>query len=134
MQSRESLELFVDIDGKLHPALNLVSARLIAGRPDVGAGESQRGQQRPRGALVGIPGAPGRFSSPTSGIAVCGLRYRRPARHGNPGLHTAVIGSDKQTIISQDPSAARNAGTGWGDVAGLHGGQRHRLMSATTPG
>ena len=34
VQSRESLELFVDIDGKLHPALNLVSARLIAGRPD----------------------------------------------------------------------------------------------------
>lgn len=129
VQSRESLELFVDIDGKLHPALNLVSARLIAGRPDEPAlVKASEVNNAPRGALVGIPGAPGRVFQPDQRDAVwavCDIADR-PGM-GNPGLHTAVIGSDKQTIISQDPSAARIVQGPDGATWLLHGGQRHRL-------
>ncbi|MBN7374151.1 type VII secretion protein EccB [Mycobacteroides abscessus] len=51
--------LYVNIDGRLHPVLNLVSAQLIAGQADqpafVGAGEIAKA---PRGQTVGIDGGP----------------------------------------------------------------------------
>jgi len=129
VQSRESLELFVDIDGKLHPALNLVSARLIAGRPDEPAlVKASEVNNAPRGPLVGIPGAPGRVFQPAQRDAVwavCDIADRPGMT--NPGLHTAVIGSDQQNIISQDPSAARIVQGPDGATWLLHGGQRHRL-------
>jgi type VII secretion protein EccB len=63
---RDSGALYVRVGDKLYPALNLASARLIAGRPDnphkVRA--SQIAQQ-PHGPLVGIPGAPSDFSPTT---------------------------------------------------------------------
>ncbi len=63
---RDSGALYVRVGGKLYPALNLASARLIAGRPDnphkVRA--SQIAEQ-PHGPLVGIPGAPSDFSPTT---------------------------------------------------------------------
>ncbi len=56
---RDSGALYVRVGGTIYPALNLASARLIAGRPDnphkVRA--SQIAEQ-PHGPLVGIPGAP----------------------------------------------------------------------------
>ncbi len=129
VQSRESLEVFVDIDGKLHPAMNLVSARLIAGRPDEPAlVKGSEVNNAPRGALVGIPGAPGRVFQPSQQDAVwavCDIADR-PGM-ANPGLHTAVIGSDQQKIISQDPAAARIVQGPDGATWLLHGGQRHRL-------
>ncbi len=129
VQSRESLELFVDIDGKLHPAMNLVSARLIAGRPDEPAlVKGSEVNNAPRGALVGIPGAPGRVFQPAQRDAVwavCDIADR-PGM-ANPGLHTAVIGSDQQKMISQDPSAARIVQGPDSATWLLHGGQRHRL-------
>ena len=56
---KESAAMFVSVDGVFHPVLNLASARLIVGRPDnpVTVKESELAS-RPRGALVGIPGAP----------------------------------------------------------------------------
>jgi type VII secretion protein EccB len=63
---RDSGALYVRVGDKLYPALNLASARLIAGRPDnphkVRA--SQIAEQ-PHGPLVGIPGAPSDFSPTT---------------------------------------------------------------------
>jgi type VII secretion protein EccB len=63
---RDSGALYVKVGDKLYPALNLASARLIAGRPD--NPHKVRGSQiaeQPHGPLVGIPGAPSEFS-PTS--------------------------------------------------------------------
>ncbi|WP_435278435.1 type VII secretion protein EccB [Rhodococcus yananensis] len=56
---RDSGALYVSIDGTFHPALNLASARLVLGsaaEPAVVADEELA--DRPRGPLVGIPGAP----------------------------------------------------------------------------
>ncbi|UYP17984.1 type VII secretion protein EccB [Rhodococcus sp. Z13] len=56
---RDSGALYVAIDSTFHPVLNLASARLILGSPAepavVADGELAN---RPRGPLVGIPGAP----------------------------------------------------------------------------
>ncbi|MGV9735996.1 type VII secretion protein EccB [Rhodococcus aetherivorans] len=56
---RDSGAMLVAIDGAFHPVLNLASARLVLGRPEAPAvvadGEFET---RPRGPLVGIPGAP----------------------------------------------------------------------------
>ncbi|MEY2458032.1 MAG: hypothetical protein QOK06_3197, partial [Acidimicrobiaceae bacterium] len=51
--------VFVSVDGRLHPALNLVSARLIAGEPlEPTFVSSDDLAKWPRGPLVGIVGAP----------------------------------------------------------------------------
>jgi type VII secretion protein EccB len=63
---RDSGALYVRVGDKLYPALNLASARLIAGRPDNPhkVRKSQIAEQ-PHGPLVGIPGAPSDFSPTT---------------------------------------------------------------------
>jgi len=56
---RDSGAMFVAVDGAFHPVLNLASARLVLGNaaePAVVADEEFA--TRPRGPLVGIPGAP----------------------------------------------------------------------------
>jgi type VII secretion protein EccB len=63
---RDSGSLYVRVGDKLYPALNLASARLIAGRPDnPHKVRSSQIAEQPHGPLVGIPGAPSEFS-PTS--------------------------------------------------------------------
>lgn len=65
----DSGALYVRVGDVLYPALNLASARLIAGRPDnprqVRAGQLAK---EPHGPLVGIPGAPSAFvqAAPTT--------------------------------------------------------------------
>ena len=56
---RDSGALYVAIDGIFHPSLNLASARLVLGSPvePVVVADDQLAE-RPRGPLVGIPGAP----------------------------------------------------------------------------
>jgi ESX secretion system ATPase EccB len=66
---RDSGALYVRVGDKLYPALNLASARLIAGRPDnPHKVRSSQIAEQPHGPLVGIPGAPSDFSptNPTS--------------------------------------------------------------------
>lgn len=129
VQSRDSLELFVDIDGRLHPALNLVSARLIAGRPDEPAlVKTSEVNNVPRGQLVGIPGAPGRVFQPTQRDAVWSVcDVAQNPGMANPGLRTAVIGSDQQGVITADAAAARIVQGPDSATWLLHGGARHRI-------
>lgn len=57
--AKESGAMFVDMDGTFRPVLNLASARLILGSPSTPVTVSQAEiDAKPRGALVGIPGAP----------------------------------------------------------------------------
>src|SRR3984885_10866338 len=63
---RDSGALYVRVGDKIYPALNLASARLIAGRAD--NPHKVRGSQiaeQPHGPQVGIPGAPSEFSPAT---------------------------------------------------------------------
>ncbi|CQD25031.1 putative ESX-3 secretion system protein [Mycolicibacterium conceptionense] len=67
--------LYVRVGDTLRPVLNLASARLIAGSPDnpVRVRNSEI-ESRPRGTLVGIPGAPDQLtvtSPPKSSWLVC---------------------------------------------------------------
>lgn len=56
---RDSGALYVRVGDTIYPALNLASARLIAGRPEnPHKVRSAQIAEQPHGALVGIPGAP----------------------------------------------------------------------------
>jgi type VII secretion protein EccB len=51
--------IYVNVGGRLHPALNLVSAQLVTGRPDAPAFVSSSDiANQPKGPTVGIVGAP----------------------------------------------------------------------------
>ncbi|HET9876593.1 MAG TPA: type VII secretion protein EccB [Mycobacterium sp.] len=66
---RDSGALFVRVGDRLYPALNLASARLIAGRPEnPHKVRSSQIVDQPHGPLVGIPGAPSEIlpTSPAS--------------------------------------------------------------------
>lgn len=62
LADRDTAALYVRVDDRLHPVLNLASARLIAGQDvlpeQVKSSELDR---FPRGAMIGIPGAPERM-------------------------------------------------------------------------
>lgn len=72
---KDSGALYVRVGDRLYPALNLASARLIAGRPDnPHQVKSSQITSMPHGPLVGIPGAPSQFapkSPPQSSWLVC---------------------------------------------------------------
>ncbi|ORW00043.1 type VII secretion protein EccB [Mycobacterium kyorinense] len=63
---RDSGALYVRVGDTLYPALNLASARLIAGRADnPHKVRSSQIAEQPHGPMVGIPGAPSSFSPTT---------------------------------------------------------------------
>jgi type VII secretion protein EccB len=67
LADRDTAALYVKVGEKLHPVLNLTSARLIASRPDNPTTvKTSELDQFPRGNLLGIPGAPERLVQNTS--------------------------------------------------------------------
>src|ERR1700742_1899281 len=59
LADRDTGAVFVLVDGRLHPALNLVSARLIAGQAaNPGFVQASEVGKYPQGPTVGIAGAP----------------------------------------------------------------------------
>lgn len=67
LADRDTSALYVRIGDVVHPALNLTSARLIAGRPDNPTTvKSSAIDTFARGNLIGIPGAPERMVQSTS--------------------------------------------------------------------
>ncbi|BBX44839.1 type VII secretion system ESX-5 subunit EccB5 [Mycobacterium cookii] len=128
---RDSGALYVRVGDKLYPALNLASARLIAGRADnphkVRA--SQIAQQ-PHGPLVGIPGAPSEFSpttpatsswlvcdsvAPTAGVAtspvtvtvIDGTPDLSSRRHVVNGSDAVVLHYEKDTWVIRQGRRSR---------------------------
>ncbi len=68
--ARESGAIYVQVGDTLHPAMNLASARLIAGSPatpEMVSGASIAAAKR--GSLMGIPGAPETLPTMTAGTA-----------------------------------------------------------------
>jgi len=87
VMDRATGELFVNVEGRLHPALNLASARLITGMAEnPTAVKTDSIAEYPQGALVGIPGAPESMpvtNGSSVNIAVC-QRVSSHSASGNP--------------------------------------------------
>ncbi|MEV6771353.1 type VII secretion protein EccB [Nocardia sp. NPDC051030] len=87
--------VYVVIDNVVHPALNLASARLAAGEAAKPATvkESELAK-KPRGQLIGIPGAPASLNFDSSGVGrtwtVCDVM----ANDGSRSISTSVIAGD----------------------------------------
>jgi type VII secretion protein EccB len=75
LADRDTGAIYVLVDGRLHPALNLTSARLIAGQANnptfVKAGELAKYPQAPTVGIVGAPAAMPMRTNPDSQWAVC---------------------------------------------------------------
>ncbi len=97
---RDSGALYVRVDDRLHPALNLASARLITGSNEKPkAVKDAKLGQFPRGTVLGIPGAPQALpasSSATSAWAVCETTALSPSGSaaGAVGVVTTVIAAE----------------------------------------
>lgn len=98
VMAEESGALYAVVDDTLHPVLNLASARLIthSNEPPTSVKTDELGD-RPRGAMLGIPGAPSALpgSGPdgTSAWALCDSVSLSPGGSavGSPGVDTTVI-------------------------------------------
>ncbi|MEV6431558.1 type VII secretion protein EccB [Nocardia sp. NPDC051463] len=116
---KESGGVYVVIDDVVHPALNLASARLAAGEPAKPAvvKDSELGK-KPRGQLIGIPGAPAslRFEKDGKGRAwtVCDQLKNDGSKDlttsvlaGDPelGEKASVMGRDKALLVQGKDSA-----------------------------
>ena len=67
LADRSTAALYVRVGDRLHPVLNLTSARLIVGRPvNPTTVKSSELDKFPRGNLIGIPGAPERMVQSTA--------------------------------------------------------------------
>ncbi|MFC9790908.1 type VII secretion protein EccB [Rhodococcus sp. NPDC127528] len=124
---KDSGAMFVMVDESLHPVLNLASARLIAGSAAVPTivKESEL-DTRPRGALMGIPGAP---SALPHGEPAAWTVCDAVASGGNRALTTTVLAGDPvlgdrvRAIGADQALLVRNA-----DVTYLvHEGKRSRV-------
>jgi type VII secretion protein EccB len=108
LADRSTAALYVRVGDRLHPVLNLTSARLIAGRPvDPTSVKSSQLDRFPRGNLIGIPGAPERMVQNTSKDAdwtVCDA----PVGSAGPATGVTVIAG------APDSSGARAAALGTG--------------------
>ncbi|MEV6280165.1 type VII secretion protein EccB [Nocardia sp. NPDC051832] len=101
---KETGALYVRVDDRLHPALNLTSARLIIGSPDKPVQVSRAELAKfPRGPWVGISGAPGHIvdgADRDSSWAVCDTTPRGGAAiNPRTGLPTTLGPEAPSTVI-----------------------------------
>ncbi|MEU7632232.1 type VII secretion protein EccB [Nocardia sp. NPDC049220] len=119
---KDSGALFVRLNNRLFPALNLTSARLIVGSPDNPVQVSRDELSKyPRGPWVGIPGAPGSIvdtGDTDSSWTVCDTARTGAAAPVNPatGLPTVSRSAVRTTAIggplTLDGDANRQLGDG----------------------
>jgi type VII secretion protein EccB len=137
---RNSGALYVRVGDTLYPALNLASARLIAGRADYPRKvRSSQIAQQPHGPLVGIPGAPSDISptspatsswlvcdavAPTSGVGI-GVPAAQPVTvtviDGTPAL------SDRRRVLGKQDAVLRRYG---GNAYVIRDKRRSRINAA----
>lgn len=131
--NRETGQVYARIDGRLYPALNLTSARLVTGSAAdpvwVTGPEIAR---HPTGPLIGIPGVPDEFVTPptrTSAWTVCDTAPRRGA-HTRPRV-TVIAGPLPDTDRSESIGGDRAVLVTHRDVTYLlWAGQRARIDPA----
>jgi type VII secretion protein EccB len=115
LTDRDSSAMYVRVNEKLHPVLNLTSARLIAGEAAKPAGvRSAQLDKLPRGNLVGIPGAPERMVQNTARDAdwtVCdGVGQTNPGVTVIAGAPAA--GSERAAELNDDQAILVDSGAG----------------------
>lgn len=127
LADRDTSALYVRVNAELHPVLNLTSARLIAGQPlnptQVKSSELDR---FPRGALIGIPGAPERMvqaGDPDADWVVC-----EGSGSASPGVTVLsgapAAGSERAVTLPDDRAVLVDNGSG---VWLLWGGRRSAI-------
>lgn len=131
--SKKAGAMYVVVDGRLHPVLNLTSARLISGSDESPTSVSEKKLTGyPRGPLLGIPGAPLALPGPedttTSNWSVC---------------DTATSGQVTTTVQTSAPvlgDRIRSAGDGDGVLVGagdqtylVSDGRRSRVDTDSVP-
>ncbi|WP_280240143.1 type VII secretion protein EccB [Nocardia abscessus] len=92
---KDSGQVYASIDGVVHPALNLASARLAVGdaAKAVIVKESEL-SKRPRGTLLGIPGAPSALGFDSSGKGRAWTVCDELKTDGSNALSSTVIAGD----------------------------------------
>ncbi|MBF6327488.1 type VII secretion protein EccB [Nocardia transvalensis] len=92
---KDSGAVYAVVDGVVHPALNLASARLAVGEPAkaVSIKESEL-SKKPLGALIGIPGAPSSLNFATDGKGRAWTICDELKVDGSRDLTTTVIADD----------------------------------------
>ncbi len=139
--------LYVKVGATLYPALNLASARLIAGQPDnpVRVRRSEI-EAMPRGALVGIPGAPSELTATapaSSSWLVCDAVTKAFGAGAPEPVTTTVIDGQpaltdrRRTLAPQDALLLRYADEVWlirdGHRAKVDPTQRPVLLALGVP-
>lgn len=119
LADQHSGALYVQVGDKLYPALNLVSARLIAGEPSI-PDRVRRSEidARPRGPLVGIAGAPQEMSAtspPRSSWLVCDeITKALGAGASEPVTVTVIDGrpqlGERRRVLGPDDALVRRFG------------------------
>ncbi|MER6992730.1 type VII secretion protein EccB [Saccharopolyspora hirsuta] len=103
---KDSGNRYMLVDGRLRPVLNYASARLLAeGEPQVAKVSGEELADFPKGAPIGIPGAPDALPSPTSAgqpWTVCaGVRADDPGAAATVGPLPGVteVGADEAVLV-----------------------------------
>ena len=130
---RASGALYVQLDGTLHPVLNLASARLIAGPVDPRPVAAIAIARAPRGPALGIPGAPGSLGPALPDHQSWSL-CDGPTGVGGPVATTLFIGVDPPRSVRLDPQQALPVRSEFGASYLLVGGRRVPVDSATLVG
>ncbi len=130
---RETGAIFIYVDGRLHPVLNLTSARLILGQVEVKSMARVSLRDVPRGPAVGIQGAPDSLPDQASLVGLPWTVCSAPSAPQSVRLATHVlVGSipDGGAPLS-DPNGLLVASSATGERFLLWGGHRLRVPGNT---
>lgn len=122
--------VYVVIDNVVHPALNLASARLAAGEAaKPGTVKESELAKKPRGQLIGIPGAPASLNFDANGSGRAWTVCDALANDGSATLTTSVIAGTPDLGDKAAPLAAGRAllVRGRDHTYLVYGNQRARL-------
>lgn len=130
--NRDTGAVYARIDGRLHPALNLTSARLATGSPATPAWvKAVEIGKLPTGPLVGIPGIPDELAISGNSISAWAVCDTAAQRGGGAPLVTA-IGGGLSTAGRAAPMTGNQAilATHRGQTYLIWNGRRSRIDAA----
>lgn len=116
VMAKENGALYVVVDDRLHPVLNLASARLITGSNEEPTSvKAAKLTDRPRGPLLGIPGAPavlpGSSAGERSTWTICDAVTLSASGRATSGLKTTAIAGEPDTEAEYAARPFRDAQT-----------------------
>src|SRR5699024_3579407 len=110
MLGTDSGAMYVRVDDRVHPVLNLASARLLVGAPDGPARVRDSDlADAPRGPLVGIPGAPSVFPEPVGDAEATATTWTVCDESAATGSELHPLA--RTTVLAHPPDAAADGTT-----------------------